>query len=308
MNCSELEAFLDLVPLGTLDTADAELVETHVATCAPCAEKTGALRAAYATLDTLVASEAKPLHGSLREKLMAAAEAPASLPETMICQACSESLAARERVFAASERAWFHAECFVKMRGAPEALVGKPAEPVRASLRCSYCHGELARGASAYCASCLAPHHSDCFREYGRCSALGCGETRLVPPEAAVEAAQPQVVSLRRAPPYWVAVATLAVAASGILLGTRFYVEKIKTSYDQKVAPVDVPVATRDLKEGDIVGKADIAIQQFPHGVVDALGGSEYLANETDEFEGGKIVVPIKQGQVFQRYHFRRSH
>ncbi|MEZ0231075.1 MAG: Flp pilus assembly protein CpaB [Planctomycetota bacterium] len=91
------------------------------------------------------------------------------------------------------------------------------------------------------------------------------------------------------------------------ILGVRFYVEKIKRTYDEKVAPVDVPVATRDLKPGDFVSKGDITIQQFPHGVIDALGGSNWAANETDKIENAKIVAPIKNGQVFQQYHFRQS-
>lgn len=91
------------------------------------------------------------------------------------------------------------------------------------------------------------------------------------------------------------------------ILGVRFYVEKIKDSYNQKVAPIDVPVATRDLKPGDVVAKGDVTIQQFPHGVVDALGGSHYAANETDKFENAKVVAPIKQGQVYQQYHFRQQ-
>ena len=89
------------------------------------------------------------------------------------------------------------------------------------------------------------------------------------------------------------------------ILGVRFYVEKIKDSYEKKVGLVDIPVAGRDLKKGDTVQKADIQITQFPHAVVDALGGSHYPASETDKIENGKVVVEqIKQGQVFQQYHF----
>lgn len=50
------------------------------------------------------------------------------------------------------------------------------------SLRCVFCHEGLARAGGAFCASCLAPHHPDCFREHGRCSAPGCEETRWVQP------------------------------------------------------------------------------------------------------------------------------
>lgn len=65
-------------------------------------------------------------------------------------------------------------------------------EPVRAhdapepgaliAVSCSFCRGTLARVDSVYCASCLAPHHPDCWREYGRCSVMGCGEQRVVRP------------------------------------------------------------------------------------------------------------------------------
>jgi hypothetical protein len=65
-------------------------------------------------------------------------------------------------------------------------------EPVRANdapepgaliaVSCSFCRGTLARVDSVYCASCLAPHHPDCWREYGRCSVMGCGEQRVVRP------------------------------------------------------------------------------------------------------------------------------
>jgi hypothetical protein len=41
-------------------------------------------------------------------------------------------------------------------------------------IACVYCKGRLER--ALYCASCLAPHHSDCWEEHGRCAACG---TRL---------------------------------------------------------------------------------------------------------------------------------
>ena len=68
-----------------------------------------------------------------------------------------------------------------------------------------------------------------------------------------------------------------------------------------------MPVATRDLRPGDTVMKPDIAIQQFPVGLIDALGGTNWSADETDRIEGAKIVAPMKAGQVFQEYHFRKS-
>ncbi len=55
-------------------------------------------------------------------------------------------------------------------------------------LFCTYCHGRIERAAGVYCAACLAPSHEDCFLAHKRCSAPGCGETRIVRPQAAAPA------------------------------------------------------------------------------------------------------------------------
>ena len=54
--------------------------------------------------------------------------------------------------------------------------------PLVIALSCSYCRGGLTRSAGVYCASCLAPHHPECFAEHGRCSVMGCAESRVVRP------------------------------------------------------------------------------------------------------------------------------
>jgi len=51
---------------------------------------------------------------------------------------------------------------------------------LRIAVACSYCHDDLPRAEAVFCASCLAPHHEECFREHGLCSALGCDETLVV--------------------------------------------------------------------------------------------------------------------------------
>ncbi|MCA8923749.1 MAG: hypothetical protein KDD82_18210, partial [Planctomycetes bacterium] len=60
----------------------------------------------------------------------------------------------------------------------------EPAQPLAPDdvilVSCSYCRDGLERASTVYCASCLAPHHPDCFREHGRCSVMGCGETQIV--------------------------------------------------------------------------------------------------------------------------------
>ena len=65
-------------------------------------------------------------------------------------------------------------------------LAANDAAP-RVSLSCTYCHDGLRTSggqAVAYCASCLAPHHLDCFEDHARCSAPGCAETRWVQPQS----------------------------------------------------------------------------------------------------------------------------
>jgi hypothetical protein len=64
-----------------------------------------------------------------------------------------------------------------------EASPAAPAGPIISiALVCCFCRDSVARDEATYCASCLAPHHVECFRAHGRCSAFGCEETRTVRP------------------------------------------------------------------------------------------------------------------------------
>jgi hypothetical protein len=64
----------------------------------------------------------------------------------------------------------------------PEAVEPAKGVQVTIALVCCFCHDGVARTEATYCASCLAPHHAECFRAHGRCSAFGCDETRTVRP------------------------------------------------------------------------------------------------------------------------------
>lgn len=81
---------------------------------------------------------------------------------------------------AAPESAWLKIQDQLRHKRAGS----EPAQPLSPDdvilVSCSYCRDGLERGATVYCASCLAPHHGDCFREHGRCSVMGCGETQIV--------------------------------------------------------------------------------------------------------------------------------
>lgn len=71
---------------------------------------------------------------------------------------------------------------------------GSDAPRLTLSLSCIYCHDALARNEAAYCASCLAPHHGDCFAEHGHCAAPGCDELEIVRPrrESALASTTPR--------------------------------------------------------------------------------------------------------------------
>ena len=63
-----------------------------------------------------------------------------------------------------------------------------PTPPVHVRLQCSYCHDTLVGGTpeAAYCASCLAPHHADCFRQNAGCATPACPGVSTVTPQRQV--------------------------------------------------------------------------------------------------------------------------
>lgn len=70
----------------------------------------------------------------------------------------------------------------------PVTQMTKAPEELKITLSCCYCHDKLARPEAVYCASCLSPHHKDCFKDHGLCSAIGCQERQTVTPQLEVKA------------------------------------------------------------------------------------------------------------------------
>jgi hypothetical protein len=102
---------------------------------------------------------------------------------------------------------------------------GAPAPGVKIAIACCYCHATLERAAACYCASCLAPHHDECWRAHGHCAAPGCDETQSVRPRGVEE---PRAVATPRRGPsrlvFGIAVLALGgytVAAATLSGGTR---------------------------------------------------------------------------------------
>jgi hypothetical protein len=86
-----------------------------------------------------------------------------------------------------------------------------PATTPQVGLRCIYCHDGLEVASAAYCASCLAVHHAECFQEHGTCAAPGCGEAHWVRRSAA-QPIQP-LAAPSRLRGLWQAAAVLLVSA-----------------------------------------------------------------------------------------------
>jgi outer membrane protein assembly factor BamB len=213
VNCAELEARVDVSPLGTLEGADKAAVEVHIASCAACRGRVAALAAAYGQLDESVAADATPLSPGLGARLVAALEREHAAPTASPCAACRTAVPPEERVFVESECASYHVECFAKKQRKPEGKIVKLADPVKVSLNCSFCKGELSRGEASFCAACLAPHHADCFEEHGRCAAPGCGEQRVI--QSSMVPVTGPGRGLRRGPGPRLVAAALALAGVG---------------------------------------------------------------------------------------------
>jgi len=60
-----------------------------------------------------------------------------------------------------------------------ERATPAPVSEVEVRLLCGYCKDGLQTSDALYCASCLTPHHGECYAEHGRCVAAGC-ESRAV--------------------------------------------------------------------------------------------------------------------------------
>jgi hypothetical protein len=142
-----------------------------------CVEILGLLP--FRSFDCLDADEAQAIEQHLQGCTACAAEART---RSEIMTVMKKPLPDADRKL--PERIWENVSVAIAA-GAPEAKVLSPELPI--ALVCSFCHDVLPRFQSCYCASCLAPHHEECFRAHGRCSAFGCEETRTVRPKLEVE-------------------------------------------------------------------------------------------------------------------------
>lgn len=101
------------------------------------------------------------------------------------CDACRRARAALDVALVAPPLPFAPDELLPELRAkleAHDALQTPPAPPALAGVKllCTFCKDGLPPPETVYCASCLAPHHADCFGEHGRCAAPGCQGTLVV--------------------------------------------------------------------------------------------------------------------------------
>ncbi len=153
MNCTEIRALLAFRPLDALDEDELSPVDQHLEACAPCRDEARAIEAAFDELRVAPEPD-EPLPPAVWTNVVKGIEAPVEAP-------------------------------------APAKPAPQSAADMAIALSCPFCHDTLSRAEAVYCASCLAPHHGDCWRQHGRCSAFGCEETQTVRPKGAPEIALP---------------------------------------------------------------------------------------------------------------------
>jgi hypothetical protein len=173
VTCAEIAPLLADGALGletdgdepVLAPDEAARLEAHLQGCAPCREVQGNLARAHRRVAEAAATPWAP-DAELRARTLLA-----------VRETVAHDVPARE-----------------KKKPAPAE--GPALDPARLdaigrqiALACSYCRDRTGRDAAVFCASCLAPHHRECFEAHGRCSLPGCEETRTVRPQDAPVAA-----------------------------------------------------------------------------------------------------------------------
>lgn len=250
-----LLALVESRPLGTLEAEEILRVERALHEDPELAEESAALEGAYVLWDEAVSRELEtPWSSDLEERILAAAEPLAPKPEGPEPD---------------------------KISSAAEPLAPSPAElGVRVHLTCIYCHAAADREEALFCASCLAPHHEECFATHGRCSAPGCDETHGVRPTEPTLPPPPAALPARRlALPWALSLVCAGVAAVALV--------EFLPSREGLVSPLDGAGQrlrsnlAREVEENEaLLARAELALDERRPAEA-RVGASQVLARVT---------------------------
>lgn len=187
-------------------------------------------------------------------------------------------------------------------------------EPVRAAepdaqaliaLSCSFCRGALVRADAVYCASCLAPHHPECWREYGRCSVMGCGEPRVVRPSERPEVAPAPVAvvpgdkaldpdRLRRRRSRWLGGGLGLLVGGGLVAAALAPPARLEAPAATLVAP-PAPAPAPDPAQASAEPRWDVAVRDASLGELCAT--LEREAGARIDLSAGLTDVLLREGR-----------
>jgi hypothetical protein len=144
---------------------------------------------------------------------------------------------------------------------------------IRVSVSCCYCHDTLQRNAAAFCAACLAPHHTECFEEHSGCSTPGCAGTDLVHPRSVLpgRSRRPSRDAIGRG------VLVLALTALGTVAALNA---------TDALRPESATIQTAESASDSTPIPSDIEIGASKRRVLNALGAPEH-----EESNGAGSVV-----------------
>lgn len=100
-------------------------------------------------------------------------------------------------------------------------------------------------------------------------------------------------------------VAVVLGALSIVLIYKR--IEGIKREYEQSAQLVPVLVASRTIAAGTVVTPGDVGTIDMPSQALSALAKSYYQTADRNLVENRKALADVKQGQIFQNYHFEQQ-
>ena len=255
MSSTDLTSLIEARPLGLLSDDETERVEQALRESPALERESQALEGAYASLSARVATDLElPWSADLKRRTVEAwaGPPPLSTPEATATNPEPEQipLAAKDPLPAppSAAKAPLPAAPFAAKAPLPAAPSARSPEElgVRVHLTCIYCHAATDRDEVLFCASCLAPHHGECFATHGRCSAPGCEETRGVSPtEPAPTQAQAPVPQRRRLVLPWL------LSLVGVGIGAAALVEFVPSLSQSSATQTAAASARLVIEEGE---------------------------------------------------------